>query len=245
MTDGRWQTLVWLALCSWLVIGCSSAPTPPTEEPATVDVAPVVETLSEADIRKIGTLYGPMAEARVRLWQKIILDTDSQDDLTKLQQVNRFFNGARFVNDMVAWQQKDYWATPLEFIIRDAGDCEDFSVAKYFTLEKMGIEPEKMRLTFVRADTLNKAHMVLSYYPQPGAEPLILDNIELQILPASKRQDLRPVYSFNGEDLWLSRTRTQQQKAGKADTIKHWQQLKIRRAQGVPLLPFLMKEGVP
>ena len=43
--------------------------------------------------------------------------------------------------------------------------------------------------------------MVLSYYPAPEAEPLLLDNLVAEILPASLRTDLRPVYSFNSEGL--------------------------------------------
>jgi len=43
---------------------------------------------------------------------------------------------------------------------------------------------------------------VLAYYAQPGAEPLILDNLRPEVLPASQRTDLTPVFSFNTEGLW-------------------------------------------
>lgn len=238
MSVGR-RSIWLLALSLLLFVGCASQLPPPVPKPKPVMLAPkpVVDLLDEAALNKIGRLYGSLAEARVRYWQKLILNSTNTGERQKLQKVNNFFNDARFLDDMVVWQQPNYWATPLEFLIMDAGDCEDFSIAKYFTLEKMGVAREKMRLTFVKSLTLNKAHMVLSYYPQPAAEPLILDNIEPRILPASQRLDLIPVYSFNSEDLWLSRTRTQQQKAeGKADTIKQWHALKSRRKSGVPLI---------
>jgi hypothetical protein len=45
--------------------------------------------------------------------------------------------------------------------------------------------------------------MVLGYYPSPDAEPLILDNLIGDILPASRRPDLQPVFSFNSAGLWI------------------------------------------
>tara|TARA_R110000822_G_scaffold187752_9_gene326612 strand:- start:22502 stop:23233 length:732 start_codon:yes stop_codon:yes gene_type:complete len=230
--------LLFLCLILVLVCGCSSQPVsvspvskPPVTQPAT--------TMSEAEILEIGQLYGPLAEARVRHWQQMILSPASSIEQERLKQVNDFFNGARFVDDREVWQQEDYWATPLEFLIVDAGDCEDFSVAKYFTLEKMGVEMGKMRLTYVKALTLNKAHMVLAYYPESTAVPLILDNLQPGIRLATDRMDLMPVYSFNGKDLWLAKTRSQQEKVGKADTLKTWQELNRRIESGAPPLVIL------
>jgi hypothetical protein len=44
--------------------------------------------------------------------------------------------------------------------------------------------------------------MVLAYYPQPGKEPVVLDNLVEAIQSASARTDLRPVFSFTSEGLW-------------------------------------------
>jgi predicted transglutaminase-like cysteine proteinase len=65
----------------------------------------------------------------------------------------------------------------------------------------------KLRLVYVRAAIggsggLVQAHMVLAYYAQPAAEPLILDNLVGEVRPASRRPDLTPVFSFNSEGLW-------------------------------------------
>ena len=87
---------------------------------------------------------------------------------------------------------------------RGQGDCEDFAIAKYFALMAAGVPSTKMRLVYVRAQTgaVSQAHMVLAYYEEPGAEPLILDNLLGDIRPASRRPDLTPVFSFNAEGLW-------------------------------------------
>ena len=184
--------------------------------------------ISEQLLTKIRHKYGAPAEARIRNWQNLIRDYQHEEELQKLAIVNDFFNGARFVNDQKQWNKRDYWATPLEFLIHDAGDCEDFSIAKYFTLREMGLDVSKLRITYVKALILNQAHMVLAYYPSPNAEPLILDNINKLIKPASERTDLKPVYSFNADDLWLARSRNEQLKAGKSSQINLWRDLTAR-----------------
>lgn len=118
-----------------------------------------------------------------------------------LQVVNGWFNRIRFIEDQAHWNQVDYWATPAETVASNGGDCEDFAIAKYFFLKELGVPIDKLRITYVRALKLNQAHMVLAYYPTPDSEPLILDNLENRIRPASERTDLEPVYSFNDDEV--------------------------------------------
>lgn len=221
-----------LIICLLLIFGCASKPkkSPPIPEQATV-------TVEKPLLQQVLEHYGPVVAERVRYWQQLINTADERSDEENLKITNDFFNGARFLEDQQVWNRKDYWATPLEFIIMDAGDCEDFSCAKYFTLKQMGIDPNKLRLVYVKATNLNKAHMVLAYYPELDGEPLLLDNLQQQISPASKRQDLTPVYSFNGSDMWLAKTRNQQVKAkGKAYTLKDWVAWQARLEDGMPVL---------
>lgn len=183
---------------------------------------------SETLLAKISSKYGYNAELRVRRWQDMIHENRDLPDRVKLELVNDFFNGALFVNDLALWNKRDYWATPVEFLAYDAGDCEDFSIAKYFTLREMGIDTRKLRITYVKALTLNQAHMVLAYYETPSSIPIILDNINKSIRPATERSDLQPVYSFNADDLWLARSRNEQLKAGKSSQINLWNNLNER-----------------
>ena len=110
----------------------------------------------------------------------------------------------QYRDDREIWGQVDYWASPLESLARGQADCEDYAIAKYFSLLASGVPGVKMRLVYVRAQLAGsiQAHMVLAYYPQPDAEPLILDNLITDIRPASRRPDLAPVFSFNAEGLW-------------------------------------------
>lgn len=122
-----------------------------------------------------------------------------------LQAVNSYFNRIPFLTDSSHWGVEDYWATPAESVASNGGDCEDYSIAKYFLLKEFGVPVERLRITYVKAVKLNQAHMVLAYYATPGAEPLILDNLDDRVRPASDREDLVPVYSFNDDDVILVR----------------------------------------
>jgi predicted transglutaminase-like cysteine proteinase len=141
----------------------------------------------------------------------MMADATTVDEREQLTRVNDFFN-RRIVyqEDQVIWNEKDYWATPLEMFGKGAGDCEDYSIAKYATLRLLGIPPERLRLIYVRArlggagSTLSQAHMVLGYFPTPTSEPLVLDNMVSEVRPAARRPDLTPVFSFNSEGLWAA-----------------------------------------
>ncbi|MGU3847085.1 transglutaminase-like cysteine peptidase, partial [Vibrio diabolicus] len=70
---------------------------------------------------------------------------------------------------------------------------------------------------------------VLAYYPTPSSEPLILDNINPDIVRASKRSDLLPIYSFNGTNLWLMKSSASTgELAGKASRLSLWNDLRSR-----------------
>jgi predicted transglutaminase-like cysteine proteinase len=128
-----------------------------------------------------------------------------EDEQRRLSLVNDFFNQRiAFRDDIDVWGRADYWASPLEALDKGRGDCEDYAIAKYFSLVAAGMPVAKLRMVYVRAqlDGRSLAHMVLAYYAQPGAEPLILDNLRPEVRPASQRTDLQPVFSFNSEGLW-------------------------------------------
>ena len=177
--------------------------------------------------------YGELglAKARIEAWDELIRASEQLPEREKLTVVNRFFNRQlRFADDVAVWRLNDYWATPVEALVKGAGDCEDYSIAKYFTLRRLGVPSERLRITYVKALRQNQAHMVLTYYASPTADPLVLDNLIGEIRPASQRQDLLPVYAFNAEGLYLPG-----QAGRKSDTKKlsRWQDLLNKmRAEG-------------
>jgi predicted transglutaminase-like cysteine proteinase len=173
-------------------------------------------SFAATDLDKMQSLalqrYGQPAADTVGAWRKLMEDVKALPDNDKLNKVNTFFNRrVLYKSDQEVYNQEDYWATPLEFMGHGAGDCEDFAISKYMTLLALGIKNEHLRLIYVRLKTGNTApiaHMVLGYYPEPGDEPVILDNMVSSIRPASMRPDLSPVYSFNSEGLWTGAATT-------------------------------------
>ncbi len=181
-------------------------------------------------------LYGPATPAarqRIDEWAALLKNPPQGTIQDKLNQVNRFFNARMaFKDDIVVWKQQDYWATPIEFLRKGAGDCEDFALAKYFTLREMGVPANQLRITYVKALQLNQAHMVVTWYSTPDAIPLVLDNLKTAILPATQRTDLLPVYAFNGEGLWLPQSGGTK-RVGDSKRLSRWQDLLTRmRAEG-------------
>ena len=176
--------------------------------------------------------FGAGSNTRIGGWQDFVRAVPaegrqtSKGELELLASVNLFFNRVPFLTDLAHWGVEDYWASPAEALASHGADCEDFSIAKYFTLKELGVPIERLRITYVKAVKLNQAHMVLAYYPVPNAVPLILDNLENSVRPASERTDLIPVYSFNDEDLLV--TRPGQQRAANAGSplqIRLWRAL--------------------
>ncbi|WP_371871902.1 transglutaminase-like cysteine peptidase [Pontibacterium sinense] len=184
--------------------------------------------LSKAYIEKLGREYGHRAKRRLRNWQRLLDNLQNDSEAEKIRKVNDFFNKVRFVNDINHWKKEDYWATPVEFLITNGGDCEDFSIAKYYTLREVGVPDSKMSIAYVKAIEYNQAHMVLTYYKTPDSMPVILDNLIPQIKPANQRPDLIHVYSFNGDNLWLTKKGRRAEIVGTSDRLEHWVKLRSR-----------------
>jgi len=192
--------------------------------------------LAAGDLGKMESLalsrHGPYTARTVAEWRSMIDAVKSLTEKQKIEQVNTFVNArVRWVEDSDNWRQNDYWATPLETLARQAGDCEDFSILKYVTLLLAGVDVNKLRITYVKARIGGKdiAHMVLAYYPTPSAEPLILDNMMDAARPASSRPDLKPVYGFNSRGLWVGGA-AQPQVRDPAARLSRWRDLLQRMA---------------
>lgn len=194
--------------------------------------------LEEKWVKAVSKTYGFQAGKRVIAWRKEIDRVKRLSTDEKLEETNNFLNQMYFVNDQKLWGKNDYWATPLEFLGARAGDCEDFTIAKYFTLLEVGIPDSKLRLIYVKAIEYNQFHMVLAYYDTPGSEPLILDNLIPEIKPAGQRRDLLPIYSFNGKNLWLMKSKNGQL-AGESSRLSLWNDLRDRERSLVLNKPLI------
>ena len=193
----------------------------------------------EKMLRLAEARYGAPAVVAVTQWRDAMATARGLAETEKINRINDFFNRRIvFVDDIEAWGKTDYWATPLESLGRGRGDCEDFAIAKYVSLRSLGVPLDRLRLTYVRAQIGggSQAHMVLAYYPSPRAEPLILDNLVGDILPASRRGDLFPVFSFNSEGLWVGSGASEKASGSATARLSRWRDLIARmQAEGIEL----------
>jgi predicted transglutaminase-like cysteine proteinase len=187
--------------------------------------------LTERQLAAAEAKYGLPARKRLNAWLELMANNKQKTEQEKLELVNNFFNQILFVSDLDHYGVTDYWATPLEMLGSGGGDCEDYSISKYFTLLALGVPIDKLKITYVKATGYglqNAAHMVLTYYSSPSAMPLVLDNLNGEIKPADKRLDLTPVYSFNGDGLWLAKERGTGKSVAGGNKIALWRDMMTR-----------------
>jgi predicted transglutaminase-like cysteine proteinase len=163
-----------------------------------------------------------------RALRQAMVAAQPQDEVGQVGAVNEFFNRRlAYRDDADIWGQVDYWASPLESLQKGMADCEDYAIAKYFTLTSLGVPHRKLRLVYVRVALggpggVVQPHMVLAYYAQPEAEPLVLDNLVAELRPAGRRPDLSPVFSFNAEGLWEGVGAVVVAGAGPTERLSRW-----------------------
>lgn len=171
-------------------------------------------------------------EAVLNEWFNLLQTAKTLSEEERLQKVNQFFNRRIFyADDTEAWGQSDYWATPLESLAKGKGDCEDYVIAKYFTLLNLGVAENQLRLIYVKArlgganSQIQQAHMVLAYYPNMESDPLILDNLINDIRSSARRPDLSPVFSFNGQGVFAGAAANASLGQGGVSRLSKWQNL--------------------
>ena len=195
-------------------------------------IGQTLHNISQENFEKIEKKYGEKAAKRVIVWDNMIESIKNEKEVVKLKTINDFFNQITYMSDEKVWKKKDYWASPFEFLGVGAGDCEDYAIAKYFALRAVGIEDEKLKITYVKLKSKNKnfeeAHMVLNYYHKPTSTPVVLDNVDKSLKLASKRDDLKPVYSFNASGLWEAQNKTNDLKKQGENTLDNWKSMMSR-----------------
>ncbi len=136
-------------------------------------------------------------------WNEMLAKLEGKDPRTQLDVVHRYMNEARYIIDPINWGVKDYWATPGQFFFKD-GDCEDYAIAKYMSLRRLGFDKDKMRIVVLQDLNLRIAHAVLVV--QMDGRNLVLDNQIDEVVDATTIRHYRPYYSINETAWWLHRS---------------------------------------
>ena len=153
-----------------------------------------ITTLNDSNYEYIKNKYGNNALKRVKLWNKMIESSKNESVLNKIKNVNDFFNKFTYKEDLTHWRRKDYWSNPFEFMVTGAGDSEDYAIAKYYSLLKLGIPKNKLKITQVEykgTKPFQNKHVILNYFHNLNSEAIVLDNIEKDLKLISKRPDLQ------------------------------------------------------
>lgn len=128
---------------------------------------------------------------------------EAQRGLTRraqIEAVNQWANAKPYVEDWVNWHVADYWETPGEFIAK-GGDCEDYAIAKYFSLIRLGFAASDLRIVVVSDSTTHGFHAVLAVRLD-GADWL-MDNFLPAVVPMESQPQYTAVYSLNQQGWWL------------------------------------------
>lgn len=154
------------------------------------------------DARRLPCRLGDDLKCREDNWRDLLAALQEAADDTRIEDVNAFMNRAAYITDLRNYGIADYWATVREFLSKD-GDCEDFAIAKYFSLKALGYDPNRMRIVVVEDLNLRTPHAVLALYTDGGI--LILDNQIARPVRADSIIHYKPLYSINEVAWWLHR----------------------------------------
>ncbi len=152
--------------------------------------------------------YGKFSKNRfTTINEKLLKKLKGQKPLKQLNVVNTWYNKIKYKSDKKVYGVSDYWATLYEFVGKGKGDCEDYTIAKYYTLKELGFDISRLKFTYVVYKSRRGkkiSHMVLSYLkvakPKSKDDILILDNTNRKVLPASKRTNIiKVVKMINGD----------------------------------------------
>ncbi len=142
-------------------------------------------------------------QCRVNKWQDFLTELRGKDTINLLNSINHYMNQKTYIIDPINWGRPDYWSTPRQFFAKE-GDCEDYAIAKYMSLRKIGVPAEKLRIVVLKDENLDIMHAVLAVYTD-DSKIYILDNQIAQILEDKNIYHYTPIYSINEEHWWRHR----------------------------------------
>jgi predicted transglutaminase-like cysteine proteinase len=142
---------------------------------------------------------GACNTAVLQRWRSIVVAARELPQAQRAKAVNQHFNTWPYKTDTEVWGVREYWATPKEFISR-SGDCEDYSIAKYYALRHVGYEVDQVRIVALRDTIRGYGHAVLAVYI--GDDILILDNLSQIVASHTKYKHYQPQVSMNEVARW-------------------------------------------
>lgn len=119
------------------------------------------------------------------------------EGMEQLALVNARVNAAvRYRSDISQHGVADHWSPPLQ-TLGQAGDCEDYVIAKFYILRHIGIAERNLRIVLVKDRRAREDHAVLAVKGAYGWH--LLDNRSNAIESDVNMPHYRPVIALNTE----------------------------------------------
>lgn len=159
---------------------------------------------TKTDIEKIKSSPNKNAIVkRIRNYQELKKKIKNYTPIRKLSHINSFYNNILPQQDEQKFGISDYWSTRKEFLIDGRGDCEDYAIAKYFSLVENGFSKKNLFLAVVKVEGKTTEHMVLFYFKAKDEIPYVLDNLSFKVIPLNRRPKLDVKFIFNEKESFL------------------------------------------
>lgn len=142
-------------------------------------------------------------ECNIANWENFLSERKGKGKLDNIKAVHKYINSTKYIVDIANWGIDDYWATPSEFLIKD-GDCEDYAIAKYYSLIRLGFHDSEMRIVILNDKNLKLLHSVLIV--KMNGKDYMLDNQISQVVEAKNIHHYQPIYSINKAHWWLHKS---------------------------------------
>lgn len=133
-------------------------------------------------------------------WRAMMHSAQGRGRTEQVQLVNSFFNRLTYRTDAQEYGRPEHWATPVEFMSRGAGDCEDYATAKFFSLKLLGVADQDLRVVAVNDQIQRIGHAVLTV--SINGTRHVLDNRTDQVFPESRYTFYQPLVSMNEAGPW-------------------------------------------
>jgi predicted transglutaminase-like cysteine proteinase len=154
-----------------------------------------IMTNVKAEVRDLERCRAHPDKCRRAEWEfeAIIGEAKNQQGRAKIALVNERVNGKiRYKSDQVESGVADTWNLALASLTKNAGDCEDYALAKYAALHQAGTPDADLRIVLVHDNAVRQDHAVLAV--RHDKQWLILDNRWNTLYEDKELKQFKPLF---------------------------------------------------
>lgn len=144
--------------------------------------------------------------AKVRdAFNRIVEQATTQPGFDMLVTTNTLINAVPYRTDQEVYGVSDYWATPVEMLAANGGDCEDHAIAKLAVLKQAGISEDKLRLVVGIDTATGKAH-AMAVVELDGIAYVLDGRTNRVVAWGGAELHFKPLYAAGFHKAWIYRS---------------------------------------